>query len=481
LRFHHDGINDLLYIGVNCFGVCGDAEGNGDPNTTAERLTEQGGVDIANFALSEAILIALDLGSVNSAVPDNQFDIIVGVPGEATTETPAGCIDADLSCFGVYRYKQGETFLARAPEYVSSDPLVTDAPNGDWKDWAALSPEGGPLANAPDFQITLQSFNALRKAATRSTSLVSFDNESLFDIRVAAYAGAFQDDGIGEDTIPNGGGSVLVAFGIAAALPDTPAPSPNPTVGPSPLVTSVAPTPAGPTPAPTPFTAVVSFTGNVELDWPAVGPRTKIATDGDTPDVGVPPGAQWSGMQSGWDVKDLRFHHDPLNDKLYIGINCFGICSDADGNGDPSTSSAALTHAGGVDTPKLAQSEALLVALDFGSNFSDAPDDEFDIIVGVPGQATTDTPAGCVNEDLSCFGVYRYKQGEAQITRAPEYLSSDSLVTNAPNGDWKNWASFQPENGPSANAPDFEIVLNSFNNLRKVATQSSSLPPVVCL
>jgi len=176
----------------------------------------------------------------------------------------------------------------------------------------------------------------------------------LFDIRVAAYAGSFQDDGIGEDYIPNGGGSVLVAFGIAAALPDTPAPSPNPTVGPTPLVTSVAPTPAGPTPAPTPFTGVhtilfckhccfstvslfqvVSFTGNVELDWPAVGPRTKIATDGDTPDVGVPPGPQWSGVQTGWDVKDLRFHHDALNDKLYIGINCFGICSDADGNGDP--------------------------------------------------------------------------------------------------------------------------------------------------
>ena len=100
-----------------------------------------------------------------------------------------------------------------------------------------------------------------------------------------------------------------------------------------------------------------------------------------------------------------------------------------------------MTHAGGIDTPKLAQSEALLLALDFGSNFSDAPDDEFDIIVGVPGQATTDTPAGCVKEDLSCFGVYRYKQGEAQIPRAPEYLSSDSLVTDAPNGDWKNWAS----------------------------------------
>ena len=100
-----------------------------------------------------------------------------------------------------------------------------------------------------------------------------------------------------------------------------------------------------------------------------------------------------------------------------------------------------MTHAGGIDTPKLAQSEALLVALDLGSTNNATPDDVFDIIVGVPGQPTTDTPAGCVNEDLSCFGVYRYKQGEAQLQGAPEYLSSDSLVTNAPNGDWKNWAS----------------------------------------
>jgi len=101
-------------------------------------LTDAGGVDLPNLLYSEAVLVALDLGSVNSAVPDGQFDIIVGVPQQATTDTPAGCVDSGLSCFGVYRYKQGEVNLFRAPEYLTSDPLVTNAPNGDWKNWAVV-------------------------------------------------------------------------------------------------------------------------------------------------------------------------------------------------------------------------------------------------------------------------------------------------------------------------------------------------------
>ena len=65
--------------------------------------------------------------------------------------------------------------------------------------------------------------------------------------------------------------------------------------------------------------------------WPAAGDRTVIIDDG--VDVGMPPGF---ASQSGWDIKDMIFHHDGANDVLYIGINCFGICGDADGDGDPS-------------------------------------------------------------------------------------------------------------------------------------------------
>jgi len=79
----------------------------------------------------------------------------------------------------------------------------------------------------------------------------------------------------------------------------------------------------------------LSLTGNVESDWPAPGERTVVVDDAGMKDVGVPPGPQWAGVTSGWDVKDLRFHHDGINDLLYIGVNCFGVCGDAEGNGDP--------------------------------------------------------------------------------------------------------------------------------------------------
>ena len=71
--------------------------------------------------------------------------------------------------------------------------------------------------------------------------------------------------------------------------------------------------------------------GDVEDGWPAAGDRTVIVSD--TLDVGMPPSF---GAVSGWDIKDVRFHHDGASDRLYVGINCFGICGDADGNGDPS-------------------------------------------------------------------------------------------------------------------------------------------------
>ena len=71
------------------------------------------------------------------------------------------------------------------------------------------------------------------------------------------------------------------------------------------------------------------MTSNVEDDWPAAGPRTVILTD--ALDVGT-----LSGLStSGWDIKDIRFHHDGSTDRLFVGINCFGICGDADGDGDP--------------------------------------------------------------------------------------------------------------------------------------------------
>jgi len=76
--------------------------------------------------------------------------------------------------------------------------------------------------------------------------------QSSFNVGVGAFAGSFQDDGVGEDLIPNGGGAVTVSFGPGTTAPTTAATTTAATsVAPTPG-TSLAPTPAAlPTPFPT--------------------------------------------------------------------------------------------------------------------------------------------------------------------------------------------------------------------------------------
>ena len=111
------------------------------------------------------------------------------------------------------------------------------------------------------------------------------------------------------------------------------------------------PTPA-PTPAPTPSSL---YSGDISTDFPSTGSaKHVIVADGQ--DVGMPPG--FSGS-SGWDIQNVHVYYD--SDSLFFGLDFFGIASDADGDGDPSSSSTNLTNNGGVDSPNLQQSEGVLV------------------------------------------------------------------------------------------------------------------------
>ena len=51
-----------IHFGINCFGVCGDADGNGDPNGASNELTSAGGSDNPDFKLSESFCLGMDLG-----------------------------------------------------------------------------------------------------------------------------------------------------------------------------------------------------------------------------------------------------------------------------------------------------------------------------------------------------------------------------------------------------------------------------------
>ena len=166
----------------------------------------------------------------------------------------------------------------------------------------------------------------------------------------------------------------------------------------------------------------LSLTGNVETDF--VSPEAVIVTDGTAPDVGMPPGSP--SVTSGWDIKDFRFVYDAEEDVLYVGINFFGIAGDADGDGDPSSSSPALISRGGQDLANLALSEAIQILFDWNR------DGVFDTIAGVPTDGNTSafsvapywSSAGEFPAQSDRFGIPKMEVGQfvgALNAAAPDF------------------------------------------------------------
>jgi hypothetical protein len=101
-RFVYDAEKDVLYVGINFFGIAGDPDGNGNPSGSSAELISRGGQDLADLASSEAIQILFDWNG------DGEFDTIAGVPTDANASafsvapylSPAGEFPAQSNRFG---------------------------------------------------------------------------------------------------------------------------------------------------------------------------------------------------------------------------------------------------------------------------------------------------------------------------------------------------------------------------------------------
>jgi hypothetical protein len=196
------------------------------------------------LASTESIAVGLDLGVENggTAALDGALDFVVGVPSAAAVSGAfsAACASAldMMACAGIYRVSAapgaeqlGQRFVVR-----SNEPLVLSA---------VLGPL--PSSSTPDFEVAVQAFGVLRSRFLGGVTIVA---SAPWALKMAAYAGSYQDDGIGEDVVPNSGPPVLVTFPCPVAC-ETPAPTAAPTSAPTPNPTP-APT-AAPTSAPTPL------------------------------------------------------------------------------------------------------------------------------------------------------------------------------------------------------------------------------------
>ncbi len=165
---YHDD-SDTLFVGIDTFGIAGDADGNGDGGVTDPSITANGGIDSANFGGTESFTFGMDLNS------DGIIDFVAGVP--------AG---ADLSGFTVAVFDGTVAFPGQA---VLSDPYNRFG--------ATLPANVGPIpampvAGAGDIEFTIPNFSAI-------TAMFGVPTES---IGLHVFMGSLEDDGIGEDFLP---------------------------------------------------------------------------------------------------------------------------------------------------------------------------------------------------------------------------------------------------------------------------------------
>jgi hypothetical protein len=118
---------------------------------------------------------------------------------------------------------------------------------------------------------------------------------------------------------------------------------------------------------------------------------------------------------------------------MFFGIDCYGICGDADGDGDAGRTSSVLAGNGGVDRPDLAGGEGIGIFMSFDYSVADVLptfDSEnisvpWNVVLGVPGgQPRSGPPLPCTANNATlnstnCFGLYHVRQHERGADAAP--------------------------------------------------------------
>ena len=180
------------------------------------------------------------------------------------------------------------------------------------------------------------------------------------------------------------------------------------------------------------------FTGNVGADFNFTD-RFLVRGIDPANDVGVPP-AFPAGTISGWDVQGLSFFYNVATDTLFVGIDCIGVCGDADGDGDPGNTSAALAANGGVDLANYGGTESLALLIDTDNDFVPGVGGDFEVVVGV--SAVT---------DITAFNTYLFTG--LPVNPAFGFGAQGGLPAAA------LFAS------PSAGQPDIEFSIPTFSTL----------------
>lgn len=219
----YDSAADILYVGIDCIMICGDADGNGDPDVTGPILGKPvsegglGGSDVANFGRGESFALLIDTNNDFTGSSGN-FEVVVGVKNSE-----------DLNAFGAYEYTGRVGNQLRDQGWGAKLSNVTTL-------YALTS------VTVPDLEFTIENFSTLPGFTP---------GEPVLSYKVHMAMGSIVDDGIGEDFAPNPRTPVEITATPTPIPTDTPTATPTTTATDTPTATPTATATDTPTVTPT--------------------------------------------------------------------------------------------------------------------------------------------------------------------------------------------------------------------------------------
>lgn len=193
--------------------------------------------------------------------------------------------------------------------------------------------------------------------------------------------------------------------------------------------------------------AQIIFTGDVDTDFASAN----CFVDDGGRDVGLPSGVS----ASGFDLDRVCFFYDGVSDDLYVGVRTFDdvIFGDADGDGDPNSSSIS----GISDFADLSGAESFVISLDLDG---DSVDSDFDV-------NTVDVLIGVsITGSLADLGVYLASASYTPFNPASGFGSE---LDN----DVELFAS------PSSANRDLEFLVRDFQAINVTGVDEVSDAPVI--
>jgi hypothetical protein len=133
------------------------------------------------------------------------MDFIIGYPSSDNADgQPFPCGTLDNTCFGLYFYEEGalgkpeKRFVYEVGAYRNFTAGLLQAISGKTVDHNNV-----PTLAKPDLEWTINDFNFVRTQA--GYPAIDLNAGIPWEFNMIGFAGSFQDDGVGEDFMPDNG------------------------------------------------------------------------------------------------------------------------------------------------------------------------------------------------------------------------------------------------------------------------------------